>query len=266
MSWPDEFVRLLVAGGHRVIRYDHRDTGRSTSRDFTTHPYNYDDLTRDAVHVLDGWHLAAAHIVAFSMGAALGQLIAMDHPKRVLSLTLLGASALGVDFFGNIQRAIAGQPSLDGLPTPRAEIFEAWAHLSTPAGDEETELDQRVEMQRIASGDGVPFDPAEFRRWEKQAIDHAGTWHRSAAQTKIKQDLTHRGNDLSGITEPVLAIQGPLDPVNPAPHARHIAESIPGGRVVEIPGMGHAFPSAVHRPLAEAILAHTTAGRSSQRL
>jgi 10-carbomethoxy-13-deoxycarminomycin esterase/esterase len=52
-------------------------------------------------------------------------------------------------------------------------------------------------------------------------------------------------------------IQGPQDPINPPPHGQHLAEMIPGTRLVEIPGMGHALPTAVHRPLAEAILAHT---------
>jgi pimeloyl-ACP methyl ester carboxylesterase len=55
MGWPDELVELLATGGHWVIRYDHRDTGRSTRRDFAAH--------RDAVGVLDAYGITAAHVV-----------------------------------------------------------------------------------------------------------------------------------------------------------------------------------------------------------
>ncbi|MGH8931320.1 MAG: alpha/beta fold hydrolase [Egibacteraceae bacterium] len=61
MGWPDQLVALLVAGGHWVIRYDHRDTGRSTRRDFPSHPYGVADLARDSVAVLDGYGIGAAH-------------------------------------------------------------------------------------------------------------------------------------------------------------------------------------------------------------
>src|SRR5437016_10421959 len=91
LGWPDEFVELLVAGGRRVLRYDHRDTGRSTYRDFAQHPYTFDDLAADAVSVLDGWDVGAAHLLGIGMGSAIGQLIATAHPYRLLSMTLLGA-------------------------------------------------------------------------------------------------------------------------------------------------------------------------------
>jgi pimeloyl-ACP methyl ester carboxylesterase len=39
IGWPDELVDALVAGGRQVIRFDHRDTGRSTCADFATRPY-----------------------------------------------------------------------------------------------------------------------------------------------------------------------------------------------------------------------------------
>lgn len=66
-----------------------------------------------------------------------------------------------------------------------------------------------------------------------------------------------RGVELGGITTPTLVIQGTEDPFFPPPHGRHLAQAISGARLVEIPGMGHVMPSVVHRPLADAILAHT---------
>lgn len=62
IGWPDELVAVLVDGGRQVIRYDHRDTGRSTCVDFATHPYTPADLAADALAVLDGYGIAAAHV------------------------------------------------------------------------------------------------------------------------------------------------------------------------------------------------------------
>jgi pimeloyl-ACP methyl ester carboxylesterase len=39
IGWPDELVDVLVAGGRQVIRFDHRDTGRSACVDFDARPY-----------------------------------------------------------------------------------------------------------------------------------------------------------------------------------------------------------------------------------
>src|SRR5215204_1956819 len=67
IAWPDELVSRLVAGGRQVIRYDHRDTGESSTVDFDTSPYSLADLVADAVAVLDGHGLASAHVVGASM-------------------------------------------------------------------------------------------------------------------------------------------------------------------------------------------------------
>ncbi len=258
MGWPNELVALLVAGGHLVIRYDHRDTGRSTRRDFATHPYGVADLARDAVGLLDGYGIRAAHVVGASMGGTLGQLLALDHRDRLRTLTVMITAALDVDFVGNMKRAIAGQPSPDGLPTPDPRVLALLASQSGPATDREAELDRRVEVWRALAGGVLPFDSAEFRRLEERAIEHAGTLVPSTAHALATPVPLARGAELGGITTSTLVIQGPEDPLNPPPHGRHLAEAIPGSRLVEIPGMGHALPSAVHRPLAEAILTHTS--------
>jgi pimeloyl-ACP methyl ester carboxylesterase len=68
IGWPDELVDVLVAGGRQVIRFDHRDTGRSTCVDFAARPYALADMAADAVAVLDGHDVAAAHIAGASLG------------------------------------------------------------------------------------------------------------------------------------------------------------------------------------------------------
>ncbi|MGH8888007.1 MAG: alpha/beta fold hydrolase [Egibacteraceae bacterium] len=245
MGWPDELVGLLVTGGHRVIRYDHRDTGRSTRHDFAAHPYAFADLAKDAVGVLDGYGIDAAHVVGASMGGVIGQLLALDHRDRLRTLTVMISAALDVYFLYD-----AG-----GLPTPDPQVLAVVQ--APPTADREAEVDRRVRVWRALAGDVLAFDPEEFRRREERAIDHAGdlavaTGHALAAATPLA-----RGAELGGITTPTLVIQGPQDPLFPLPHGRHLAEVIPDARLVEIPGMGHALPSVAHGPLADAILAHT---------
>lgn len=257
VSWPEEFIARLVSGGHHVIRYDHRDTGRSTCRDFTRHPYSVTELARDAVSVLDGHGVRRAHVVGLSMGGTLGQVLALDHRERLLTLTVMLTAALGVDFVGNMERALQGLPTLDGLPPPDPSVLAVLARRSEPARDRASELERRVAEWRALSGDKLPFDPDEFRRLEERVIDHAGSLVQPIAHALATPVALERGAELRGITTPTLVIQGGRDPLNPPPHGRHLAESIPGAQLLELPDMGHALPSAIHQPVADAILAHT---------
>src|SRR3954452_8282491 len=71
--WDDEFCRRLAACGRLVIRYDHRDTGRSTSFPPGAPPYSAVDLAHDALGVLDVLGIHRAHLVGFGLGGALAQ-------------------------------------------------------------------------------------------------------------------------------------------------------------------------------------------------
>ncbi|WP_257451909.1 alpha/beta fold hydrolase [Archangium lipolyticum] len=260
MSWPDELVRLLVSRGLYVIRYDHRDTGRSTCRDFAGHPYSLEDLASDAVAVLDGHGIQAAHVVGLSMGCSLGQVLALDHRERLRTLTLLLGAALDVDFVGNLRRALAGEPSPDGLPTPDPRVLAEMGRLSTPCAEREAELDRRVAIWSALAGDALPFDAAEFRRYEERVMEHAGTLVQPTAHALATPVALSRGAELRQVTTPTLVLQAPRDPLNPPPHGRHLAELIPGARLAEIPGMGHALPRVIHERLAELICAQASNG------
>jgi pimeloyl-ACP methyl ester carboxylesterase len=91
LSWPDELCELLVAGGRRVIRYDVRDTGRSESYPPGEPGYSLADLVGDAVGVLDATATERAHVADMSTGGLIAQLLALDHPERVATLTLVGS-------------------------------------------------------------------------------------------------------------------------------------------------------------------------------
>ena len=93
--WEEEFCQRLAAGGRFVIRYDHRDTGRSVSYPAGAPGYTGADLAADAVGVLDAFGRRSAHLAGISMGGALAQQVALAHPDRVDSLVLISTSPAG---------------------------------------------------------------------------------------------------------------------------------------------------------------------------
>jgi pimeloyl-ACP methyl ester carboxylesterase len=250
VTWPETFVDALAAR-HRVIRYDHRDTGRST-RAYAEQPYAIRDLATDAVAILDALGIPRAHVVGMSMGGTLVQLLLVDRPDRLLSATVFATSSLGA---GLADPAGSGPAE---LPDPDPRLFELWAHLADER-DLAAELDFRVEHWRLLNGGEVPFDPAEWRALEERVIAHSGGPGNPAAHALADQGGLDRGPDLAEVTVPTLVVEAPEDPVNPPPHARFLAGSIAGARLVTVPGMGHALAAAVLPALAAEILAHTTA-------
>src|SRR5215216_4844313 len=80
--WEEEFCRMLADGGRFVIRYDHRDTGRSVSYEPGRPGYSGADLVADAAGVLDAYGIPAAHVVGLSAGGGIAQELALDFPER----------------------------------------------------------------------------------------------------------------------------------------------------------------------------------------
>jgi pimeloyl-ACP methyl ester carboxylesterase len=258
--WPDEFVGRLAAGGRRVIRYDHRDTGRSTCRDFASHPYTWADVKADALGVLDAYGVEEAHIVGHSAGGLLGQWIAVEQPDRVTTLTTIGSSPLGREEGRTIMRAVMGEEQPPGaLPPPTREFVAAAtrAALNPPTG-RRAQIDLQIELARVLHGAALPFDEDEQRRLEERLYDRARdpaavAGHRLA--WAADPDVEPVGA-LRGLLAPTLVIEGTHEPAKPG-HGAIIAESIPEAELLIIEGMGHTLPPQVCEELATAILAHT---------
>ena len=100
--WDTELCLMLADAGFYVVRYDNRDTGRSTRirarvtrgqlvRAFgggkARAPYSMSDLAGDAVALMDHLGLESAHVAGISMGGMIAQTVAVEHPTRVRSLT-----------------------------------------------------------------------------------------------------------------------------------------------------------------------------------
>ena len=92
--WPRAFCEQLADRGRFVIRYDHRDTGRSVSYEPGGAHYTTETLADDALSVLDAYKMQSAHLVGMSLGGYLAQLLALKAPGRVRSLTLMASESL----------------------------------------------------------------------------------------------------------------------------------------------------------------------------
>src|SRR4051794_17524945 len=143
LGWPEPLVEAL-AEQHRVIRYDHRDTGRS-SWSYAERPYRIADLAKDVVAVLDGLGVERAHLVGMSLGGMLAQIVLADHPERVLSATLVGTGACSAAPY---TAPDGTRVPVEELPGVDARILEEWARPVEDHGPE-AELDRRVRHWRL---------------------------------------------------------------------------------------------------------------------
>ncbi|MFD7925951.1 alpha/beta fold hydrolase, partial [Streptomyces sp. NPDC059742] len=157
--WEEGFCRMLAAGGRFVIRYDHRDTGRSVTYPPGSPGYTTADLVADAVRVLRAHEVPAAHVVGVSAGGALAQLLALGHAGRVRSLVLISTSG-----------AVPGDRE---LPPPTEEFVR----FVSAADDEEPDADAVVEHQvayaRVLAGGGRPVARAAAREPVRRAVERA---------------------------------------------------------------------------------------------
>jgi pimeloyl-ACP methyl ester carboxylesterase len=229
--WEDEFCRRLAAGERYVIRYDHRDTGRSTSFPAGRPPYSGVDLAHDALGVLDALGVRRADLVGFSLGGTMALRIAVERPHRVRSLTLISSTADGS--YG--EAGLAASPGVD------------WS-------------DRRAAVTRIADRvreQGGPFtaDAAQLRRLVERVFDRSHDMAATATNHWIAGPGPSLRAQLCSVGAPTLVMHGTQDRLFPAAHPQAFTEHIPGARMVWLEGVGHEFPpTAVWSTVIEEIL------------
>lgn len=241
--WEKGFCRMLADGGRFLIRYDHRDTGRSITYE-PGHPgYTGDDLVADATGVLDAYEIPAAHLVGVSAGGAFAQLLALDHPDRVLSLVLISTSP--------------ALPVGRELPPPTEEFGRFVSTSTVDWSDPGSVIDYQVGYSRVLGGTR-PFDEGAVRDLVRRDIERARDFASLQNHDAIP-DGDRRHQPLSSIAAPTLIIHGTADPMFPIEHGEALAEEIPGARLLALEGAGHGVDRADWETIAQAILEHTAA-------
>jgi pimeloyl-ACP methyl ester carboxylesterase len=244
--WEDGFCERLMAGSRFVVRYDHRDTGRSVNYEPGAAPYSLRDLAEDALGLLDAFGLEGAHLVGMSMGGWIGQLVALDHPDRVASLTLISTSP-------------AAGPSDPDLPEMSQELQAFFAEEATEpdCSDRDAVIDSIVEGERRFAG-SRPFDEAAIREIAARAFSRTTNLASSIANHAGIDSGDRWRERLGEVSVPTLVIHGTEDPMYPYGNAIALAKEIPGARLLALERVGHEVP---HRPLWDvvvpAILRHT---------
>ena len=264
IGWPDELVEVLADGGRQVIRFDHRDTGQSDCVDFAAAPYSIADMALDALAVLDGHQVTAAHIVGASLGGRIGQLLAVHYPGRVRTFTAIMTSPMGYQAGPAWARAVAGQPPEPGdLPAPSPEFFRhVTALASAPPATYQERVTASVETWRILNGSALPFDADAARRHVEESIARARDFKAATQHDLASRRITEEQRaPLSRITAPALVIHGTSDPLLPIANGEAVAALIPGARFAAVPGMGHGFFSpGIPGQVARLLLEHTSPG------
>jgi pimeloyl-ACP methyl ester carboxylesterase len=240
--WEEGFCRLLADGGRYVIRYDHRDTGRSVTYERGRPGYTGADLVADAASVLDAYGIPAAHVVGVSAGGGLAQLLALGYPKRVLSLVLMSTSP-----------ATPGTRELPGA-TERYQRF--LATVAVDWSDEASVIEYLVEYERVLEGGARPFDEDGWRDLIRRDVERAHDIAASENHGLAEEGHVPSGS-LSVIAAPTLVIHGTADPMFPVEHGQALADEIPGARLLTLDGAGHGLARADWAAVAAAIHAHT---------
>jgi pimeloyl-ACP methyl ester carboxylesterase len=257
IAWFDDFCRELVDRGFFVIRYDNRDTGRSTHLDHIRPPstlqlalrrpknvgYRLSDMADDAAGLLDHLGIPAAHVVGASMGGMIGQLLAARHPDRVLSL---------VSIMSSTGSRWSGQPAARVLPY----LF------GRTEGGKDAYVKRITKIFRAIGSRGFERGDDEIREIAERSYDRGVSEAAFGRQLAAIIATGSRVEDLKRIKAPTLVIHGTRDPLIKPSGGRATARAIPGAKLMMIKGMGHDLPRGAWPQIIDAIAAN--AARASE--
>ena len=262
IGWPDELCTALAQGGRYVIRYDHRDTGKSSLVDFTTAPYTISDMAEDAIGLLDALNVEAAHLVGVSMGGMIAQQFVLNAPERALSLT----SWMSTPLSETLMVINSGTPHDHALPGCAPVVLAAAAlQPSTPNPTREQIIEGNIGMIRALTGTLAPFDEPRQRRMETLALERATSITSAFNHGLAIAQSPDRSDSLGAVSIPTLVLHGTADPMFPIEHGIATADAIPGARFVPIEGLGHEVPLAVVPTIVPLLLEHTADAIASRQ-
>lgn len=258
ISWHERFCAQLAARGYWVIRFDNRDAGLSTTFEHMGTPsllaliwaylrgkpievpYTLDDMSNDAVGLLDELGIESAHVVGGSLGGMIAQMMAIHHPYRLRTLTSMLSST--------------NDP---WLPPPRPTALIV---LRSAPQDRAGYLEHKLKVNRALRGGGFPANEAYIQEQAMRLYDRsrpsAGASRQMAA---VMASTRSRRKGLRSIPVPTLVIHGSADPLLPIKHGIHTAQVIPKAKLVIIDGLGHELPPSAWPQVVDAIARHAGA-------
>lgn len=258
VHWSPEFIELLLGHGLQVLCFDNRDAGRSShlsgappadlpaalAGDLSSVTYTLSDMAADAVGLLDALGIDSAHVVGASLGGAIGQSLAIEHPNRVRSLTSM-MSTTGSPEVGQIHPA-----------TMRA-LFGGG-----PATTREMAMERAVRNLQIVGSPDYPVDPVLTAERAGLAWDRDHDLAAVARQAVASVASGDRTRALRSLNLPTLVVHGLADTMCDPSGARATAAAVPGAELLLIEGMGHNLPPGLLRRVTDAIVANIQRGEA----
>lgn len=214
-SWCWDPVVECLSRRWSTLVVDNRGTGRS---DKPPGPYSIELLADDAAGVLEAMGTDAAHVVGHSMGGYIAMLLAIRHPQRVRSLTLLGTTS--------------GGPGTLPVPLSTREVWQS------SFGDS-PELFARKTMPIAFTPGWVERHPQEFERLLARRLQHPTPAWAWAEQYAACVSYFLRGIDVGTIEAPSLVVHGTLDRIVPYYNGQRLAYLLPRAKLVTLEGRGH---------------------------
>ena len=261
VAWPDSLCAGLVERGFRVIRFDNRDSGLSSKMRTNSlvpitarlaaawfglpvrAPYGLEDMAGDAIGLMDALDIRKAHVVGASMGGMIAQLMALDHPRRVASLTSIMSNT--------------GERS---LPGPKPSVAAAMMRRRSRRNREEI-VRGGVDLLRLIGSPAYPQSDEELRRLIERSLERSYYPQGFYRQLLAIQTAPSRADRLRKLKVPTLVIHGQADPLIPVEAGKRTAALIPNARLRLIEGFGHDLPEALAPKLADLIAAHCAAAQ-----
>ncbi|HEY5784894.1 MAG TPA: alpha/beta hydrolase [Microlunatus sp.] len=228
ISWEDGFCQALVNRGLYAIRFDNRDAGLSSHLGGPAPElaYGLADLAADAAGLIDALGLGSAHVVGASMGGMIVQLLAIEHPGRVRSLTSIMSTT--------------GDPAVGEASDAAVAVL-----MAPPAGTREGVLDGAVVANRVLGSPSYPMAAEELRARAGRAFDRAYDPAGFARQLQACMTTPDRTENLRRIDLPALVVHGAADALIGVSGGRATAAAIPGSELLVLDGVGHELPEAL---------------------
>ena len=283
MNWPQQYIDPLVNAGFHVIRFDNRDVGKSTwfgkesfssklvrlfvpeflvkvflkkafssivdengymeQMEIKNPAYTLDDMTKDAVSLMDHLEVDKAHIIGASLGGMITQIIALDYPERVLSITPIMTSP-GV-----------GDPELSNINPSFVKGIQESALLDAKGRHE----DALVRTYRELTGSRFPFNEKKFRERLNSIMAHGHNPHCKHGETAAGKSRRSR---LHEINIPTLVIHGTEDAILGLDHGLVLADNISNAKRFIMEGVGHELPEELADDVTATIIEHLNDSRS----
>ena len=255
--WDDTFCRYLSEANRYVIRFDNRDAGLSTKFEQAgvpdmmdvmgklmggqkvTPPYTIEDMAADAVGLLDALNIEKAHLCGMSMGGMIAQSIAINYPRRVLSLISIYSTT--------------GNPR---LPPPKPEVLGLL--MSPPPQEREAFVQFNVDLFRALTGPRFGLDEQWVRKLMTREYDRNFCPQGTSRQLLAILTQSDRRVALKNVKVPTLVIHGDADPLVSLEAGKDTAEAVPGAELIIMEGMGHDLPHGeAWTQIAKDIITHT---------